>query len=58
MLEMYRKSLQMIESLQRVPTPEEWNSIAKEKCLLSFTSLQYIENKRFSRICKEVRKAS
>ena len=45
----------MIKDLQRVPTPEEWNSIAKEKCLLSFTSLQYIENKR---ICKKVRKAS
>lgn len=48
----------MIKDLQREPTPEEWNSIAKEKCLLSFTSLQYIENKRFSRICKKVRKAS
>ena len=48
----------MIKDLQRLPTPEEWNSIAQEKCLLSFTSLQYIENKRFSRICKKVRKAS
>lgn len=58
MLEMYRKSLQMIKDLQRIPTPEEWNSIAKEKCLLSVTSLQYIAKKGFNRICKKIRKAS
>ena len=58
MNEMYQKSLQMIKDLQRIPTESEWNSIAKEKCLMSYTSLQYVENKGFRRICKRVRRAS
>ena len=58
MKEMYQKSLQMIRDLQRIPTEEEWNSIAKEKCLMSYLTLQYIENKAFHRLCKKVRKAS
>ena len=58
MKEMYQKSLQMIKELQRIPTEEEWNSIAKEKCLMSYLTLEYIENKRFNKLCKKVRKAS
>lgn len=58
MNKMYQDSLQMIKELQRILSKEEWNSIAKEKCLLSYTSLEYIENKRFKRICKRVRRAS
>ena len=58
MKEMYQNSLQMIKDLQRIPSEREWNSIAKEKCLLSYISLEYIENKRFKRICKRVRRAS
>lgn len=58
MKEMYQNSLQMIKDLQRIPSEREWNSIAKEKCLLSYISLEYIENKRFKRICKKVRRTS
>lgn len=58
MKEMYKKSLQMIKDLQRIPSEREWNSIAKEKCLMSYITLQYIENKRFRKLCKKVRKAS
>lgn len=58
MREMYQESLQMIKDLQRILSKREWNSIAKEKCLLSYTTLEYIENKRFNRLCKKIRKAS
>ena len=58
MKEMYKESLQMIKDLQRIPSEKEWNSIAKEKCLMSYTTLQYLENKEFHRLCKRVRKAS
>lgn len=55
---MYQNSLQMIKELQRIPSTREWNSIAKEKGLMSYTSLEYIENKKFKSICKKIRKAS
>ena len=42
MKEMYQESLQMIKDLQRILSKREWNSIAKEKCLLSYTTLEYI----------------
>ena len=58
MKEMYQKSLQMIKDLQRIPSPMEWNSIAKEKCLMSYTSLEYVENKKFSRIYRRMKRAS
>lgn len=58
MKEMYQNSLQMIKDLQRIPSTSEWNSIAKEKGLMSCTSLEYIENKKFKSICKKVRRAS
>ena len=58
MKEMYQKSLQMIRDLQRIPSQREWNSIAKEKCLMSYTTLEYIEHKGFYRLCKKVRRAS
>ena len=58
MKEMYQKSLQMIKDLQRIPSPMEWNSIAKEKCLMSYTSLEYVENKKFSRIYRQMKRAS
>lgn len=58
MKNMYKESLQMIKDLQRILTKTEWNSIAKEKCLMSYTSLEYIENKKFKKICKNVRRAS
>lgn len=58
MKEMYQNSLQMIKELQRIPSTREWNSIAKEKGLMSYTSLEYIENKKFKSICKKIRKAS
>lgn len=58
MKDMYKESLQMIKDLQRIPSTKEWNSIAKEKCLMSYTTLEYVENKKFKRICKKVRKAS
>ena len=56
MKEMYQRSLQMIKDLQRILTESEWNSIAKEKCLMSSTTLEYLENKRFHRLCKKIRK--
>jgi len=55
---MYRESLQMIKELQRIPTSREWNSIAKEKGLMSFTTLEYLEDKKFKSLCKKVRRAS
>ena len=58
MKEMYKESLQMIKDLQIIPSTDEWNSIAKEKCLMSYITLEYLENKKFKRICKKVRKAS
>ena len=58
MKEMYQKSIQMIKDLQRIPSEREWNSIAKEKGLMSGTTLQYLENKNFYRLCKKIRKAS
>lgn len=58
MNEMYQESLQMIRNLQRIPNEREWNSIAKEKCLMSYITLQYIENKKFCKLCKKVRRAS
>ena len=58
MKEMYKESLQMIKDLQRIPSTDEWNSIAKEKCLMSYITLEYLENKKFKRICKKVRQAS
>lgn len=57
MKEMYQNSLQMIRDLQRIPSESEWNSIAKEKCLMSYITLQYIGNIKFRRLCKKVRKA-
>lgn len=57
MKEMYEESLQMIRDLQRIPSESEWNSIAKEKCLMSNTTLQYLQHKGFRRLCKKVRKA-
>lgn len=58
MKKMYQESLQMIKDLQRILTESEWNSIAKEKCLMSCTTLEYLENKKFHRLCKKIRKAS
>lgn len=58
MKDMYKESLQMIKDLQRIPSTKEWNSIAKEKCLMSYTTLEYLENKGFHRLCKKIRKAS
>mgnify|MGYP003310667967 CR=1 FL=1 len=58
MKEMYQKSIQMIKDLQRIPSEREWNSIAKEKCLMSYTTLEYWGNKGFHRLCKKVRRAS
>lgn len=58
MINMYRESLQMIKELQRIPTSREWNSIAKEKGLMSFTTLEYLEDKKFKSLCKKVRRAS
>lgn len=56
MEKMYQESLQMIKNLQRIPDEREWNSIAKEKCLMSYITLQYIENKKFEKLCKKVRR--
>ena len=55
--EMYKRSLQKIKELEKIPTNKEWNIIAKEKCLLSYMSLQYIEQKSFYDICKTFRGA-
>ena len=58
MKDMYEESLQMIKDLQRIPSEREWNSIAKEKCLLSWISLEYIANRKFYWLCRKVRRAS
>ena len=55
--EMYKRSLQKIKELEKIPTNKEWNIIAKENCLLSYMSLQYIEQKSFYDICKTIRGA-
>ena len=55
MLKMYEKSLQMIKKLDKMPSQSEWNRIAKEKCLMSYISLQYYENKSFIDIWKRVK---
>lgn len=57
MREMYKSSLQMIKKIERIPTELEWNSIAKENCLMSCTTLEYIEKISFKKICKRVRRA-
>lgn len=58
MRDMYQKSLQMIKELQRIPSTYEWNSVAKELCLMNSITLEYLENKKFKRLCKKVRRAS
>lgn len=58
MEDMYRKTLQMIKELPKIPSQKEWNKIAEENCLLSCTTLQYVEGKGFHKLCKEIRETS
>jgi hypothetical protein len=55
MQEMYKKSIRMMKRLKEQPTKAEWNKIAKEKCLLSYTSLRCYRKQPFHQIWKEVK---
>ena len=51
----YEKAIQKIKELKEVVTEKEWNKIAKENNLLSSVSLEYISQKDFDILQKEVR---
>ena len=55
--EMYKRSIQMIKKLKKIPSHKEWNSIAKEKCLMSHTTLQFVEKQGFHNLCASIRRA-
>ena len=56
MHDFYMKSLQKIKELPRILTETEYNRIAMEEGLLSSESLKFISKKKFSKLCREVRK--
>ena len=47
MKDIYKNTIQMIKRLKEVPSQSEWNEIAKTNGLLSYASIQYLENMRF-----------
>lgn len=51
----YEKAIQKIRGLKEIVTEKEWNKIAKENNLLSSVSLEYISQKDFDILQKEVR---
>lgn len=55
MKEEYLKAIQKMKELKENITKKEWNKIAKKENLLSSTSLEYISQKDFNILQKEVR---
>ena len=55
MKDMYKKSIKILKKLEEKPSKIEWNKLAKEKCLLSYTSLRCYNKKPFHEIWKEVK---
>lgn len=55
MQEMYKNSLKIMKRLKEKPSKIEWNKIAKEKCLMSYLTVQRWENKSFEELWKEVK---
>ena len=51
----YLKAIQKMKELKENITEKEWNKIAKQDNLLSATSLEYISQKDFNILQKEVR---
>ena len=51
----YLKAIQKIKKLEKNVSEKEWNKIAKQDGLLSATSLEYISQKDFNILQKEVR---
>ena len=55
MKEYYEKAIQKMKNLNENISEKEWNKIAKQDNLLSATSLEYIAQKDFSSLQKEIR---
>lgn len=55
MQEAYLKAIQKIKEQEEIVTEKEWNKIAKKENLLSAESLEYISQKDFTELQKEVR---
>lgn len=55
MKEEYEKAIQKMRELEESITEKDWNKIAQEYNLLSSVSLEYISQKDFDILQKEVR---
>lgn len=55
--EAYEKSLQMIKEF-KITNLKDYTTLAKEKNLLSATSLEYISGKEINNLIKEVREGN
>ena len=51
----YLKAIQKMRKLEKSINEKEWNKIAKQDNLLSATSLEYISQKDFNILQKEIR---
>ncbi len=51
----YEKAIQKMRELKEIVTEKEWNEIAQKYNLLSSISLEYISQKDFDILQKEVR---
>lgn len=51
----YLEAIQRIKNLKETISEKEWNKIAKEENLLSSTSIEYISQKDFITLQKELR---
>lgn len=51
----YLKAIQKIKELEKNVSEKEWNKIAKQDNLLSAVSLEYISQKDFNILQKEIR---
>lgn len=55
MKEEYEKAIEKIKNLKENISEKDWNKIAKEENLLSSTSIEYISQKDFITLQKELR---
>lgn len=51
----YLEAIQRMKKLDKIVTIKEWNQIAKEENLLSAWSIEYISNKDFTVLQRELR---
>lgn len=51
----FKQAIQRMRSLKEIVSESEWNDIAKEENLLSAWSIEYIAQKNFRTLQKEVR---